>query len=221
MLAHGIVCALLERERSGKGQWVHTSLLQANIRLMEFQAARYLLADEVPGQAGNYHPISEPTGVYRARDGSLIIQAGGQVMFRRLCGALEAPELVKDPRFVNGRERLKHRPELTVEIERRLASRTAAEWVNVLTEANVPAGPVLNVQECFANEQVQTLSVVAEVDHPILGRQRLLGPGVNMERTPPKVCSPTPDHGQHTDEVLAELGYSADDVARLHQEGVV
>jgi formyl-CoA transferase len=221
MLAHGIMAALIERERSGKGQWVHTSLLQANIRLMEFQAARYLLAGEVPGQAGNYHPISEPTGVYRASDGSLIIQAGGQVMFRRLCDALAAPELADDPRFKNGRERLKRRPELTVEIEQRLASKTAAEWVQVLTEFGVPAGPVLNVEECFANEQVQTLPVIAEVEHPILGHQRLLAPGVNLERTPARVCSPTPERGEHTDEVLLEFGYSAEDIARFHSEGVV
>src|SRR6195256_593391 len=120
MLAHGILAALLERARSGRGQWVHTSLLQANIRLMEFQAARYLLAGEVPGQAGNYHPISDPTGVYQASDGGLIIQAGGQNMFRRLCDALDAPELLADPRFVNVRERVKHRPDLTVEVEQRL-----------------------------------------------------------------------------------------------------
>jgi crotonobetainyl-CoA:carnitine CoA-transferase CaiB-like acyl-CoA transferase len=222
MLAHGVLAALFERERSGRGQWVHTSLLQANIRLMEFQAARYLIDGEVPGQAGNYHPISEPTGVYRAcGDTSLIIQAGGQVMFRRLCEALGAPELQSDPRFVNGRERLKHRPELTIEIETHLASRAAAEWVEVLTEAGVPAGPVLNVEECFANEQVQTLPVIAEVDHPVLGHQRLLAPGVQMERTPPKVTRAAPEHGQHTDEVLLELGYSADDVARFHREGVV
>src|SRR5438105_11962312 len=101
---------------------------------MEFQAARYLIAGEVPGQAGNYHPISEPTGVYRASDGSLIIQAGGQTMFRRLCEALEGLELLADDRFVDGRTRLKHRPELTVEIEKRLAARTAAEWVERLKE---------------------------------------------------------------------------------------
>src|ERR687886_346211 len=124
MLAHGILGALLERERSGKGQWVHTSLLQANIRLMEFQAARYLLDGEVPGQAGNYHPISDPTGVYRASDGNLIIQAGGQNMFRRLCDAIGAPELYTDPRFPSTRERVKRRPELTVELEKRLAKHT-------------------------------------------------------------------------------------------------
>jgi formyl-CoA transferase len=193
--------------------------LQANIRLMEFQAARYLLAGEVPGQAGNYHPISEPTGVYRASDGSLIIQAGGQTMFRRLCDALGAPELFSDPRFVNGKERLKSRPELTVEIEKQLASRTAAEWVARLTEFGVPAGPVLNVEQCFANEQVATLPVVAEVQHAVLGRQRLLGPGVNMERTPPRVCTAAPEHGEHTDEILAELGYSEEEIEALHRDG--
>src|SRR5579859_2684567 len=220
MLAHGILAALLERERSGRGQWVHTSLLQANIRLMEFQAARYLLAGEVPGQAGNYHPISDPTGVYQACDIPLIIQAGGQVMFRRLCEALGAPELVVDPRFATGRERLKHRPELTLELEKHLASRTASDWVQVLTDAGVPAGPVLNVEECFANAQVQTLPVVAEVDNPILGHQRLLGPGVNMQRTQPRVCTPAPEHGQHTDEILSELGYAAEDIERFHREGI-
>jgi crotonobetainyl-CoA:carnitine CoA-transferase CaiB-like acyl-CoA transferase len=220
MLAHGIVCALLERERSGKGQWVHTSLLQANIRLMEFQAARYLIAGEVPGQAGNYHPISEPTGVYRAGDGSLIIQAGGQTMFRRLCDALEAPELVSDGRFVDGKTRLEHRPELTVEIEQRLASRTAVEWVERLTEFGVPAGPVLNVEQCFANEQVKTLPVVADVDSPALGHLRLLGPGVNMQRTQPRVCSPAPEHGQHTDEILRELGYTGQEIVDFHARGV-
>lgn len=221
MLAHGILAALVERERSGRGQWVHTSLLQATIRLMEFQAARYLLGGEVPGQAGNFHPISEPTGVYRASDGILIIQAGGQSMFRRLCDALSAPELRTDPRFVDGRERLAHRPELTVEIEKRLATRTAADWVDVFTAAGVPAGPVLNVEECFDNGQVRTLPVVAEVDHPVLGRQRLLGPGVNMERTPPRVCTASPEHGQHTDAVLGELGYSAEEIDRLHAAGIV
>jgi crotonobetainyl-CoA:carnitine CoA-transferase CaiB-like acyl-CoA transferase len=220
MLAHGILCALLERERSGRGQWVHTSLLQANIRLMEFQAARYLVTGEVPGQAGNYHPISEPTGVYHASDGTLIIQAGGQTLFRRLCEALGAPELVADERFVTGRERLARRAELTVEIEKRLACHTAEEWVELLTDAGVPAGPVLNVEQCFANEQVRTLPVVAEVQHPLLGRERLLGPGVNMQRTQPRVCSPAPEHGQHTDVVLTELGYSSQEIERFHREGI-
>jgi len=221
MAAYGVVVALVEREKSGRGQWVHTSLLQAMIRVMEFQAARYLINGEVPGQAGNYHPISDPTGVYRARDGSLIIQAGGQNLFRRLCEAIEAPELLEDPRFVNGRTRLAHRPALTEELEKRLAKRDAQEWVELFSEAGVPAGPVLNVQECFENEQVQTLPVTAKVYHPILGELTLLGHGVNLDRTPPKIHSPTPEHGQHTDEVLAELGYAPAEIAEFHTSGVV
>jgi formyl-CoA transferase len=221
MLAYGIVVALLERERSGKGQWVHTSLLQACIRIMEFQASRYLLAGEVPGQAGNHHPISDPTGVYRARDGSLIIQAGGQPMFRRLCNALGAPELLDDPRFARPRARLEHRPELTEEIERRLQARPATEWMELLMDAGVPAGPVLNVAECFANEQVKTLPVVATVEHPTLGTQKILGHGVNLERTPPTMRSATPETGQHTDEILCELGYDGEAISHLHEIGAV
>jgi formyl-CoA transferase len=221
MLAHGVLAALLERERSGRGQWVHTSLLQANIRLMEFQAARFLIDGEVPGQAGNYHPISDPTGVYQASDGGIIIQAGGRTLFKRLCEAIGAPELLQDPRFVTGSQRLQHRPELTVELEQRLAKHTVAVWIELFDEAGVPAGPVLNVAQCFDNEQVRTLPVVAEVEHPLLGHRRLLGPGVNMERTQPRVCSAAPEHGQHTDEVLTDLGYSADDIAALRTDGVV
>jgi formyl-CoA transferase len=221
MLAHGILCALIERERSGKGQWVHTSLLQANMRLMDFQGVRYLLEGEVPGQAGNYHPISDPTGVYKASDGSLIIQAGGQNMFRRLCDAIGAPELYTDPRFPNTKTRVKHRPELTDELEKRLQQHTAAEWIDILRAAGVPAGPVLDVEQCYANEQVKTLPMAQAVVSQVLGPQKLLGPGVNMERTQPRICSASPEHGQHTDEVLAEYGYSAQDIGRFHSEGVV
>ena len=221
MAAYGVVVALVERERSGRGQWVHTSLLQANIRLMEFQAARWLIKGELPKQEGNYHPISQPTGVYRAREGQLIIQAGGQRLYRRLCNAIGTPELLEDPRFREGRLRLANRDELTVELERCLAARDAAEWVDLLTSSGVPAGPVLNVQECFENEQVQTLAVKAKVEHPVLGPLTLLGHGVNLERTPPRIHSPTPEAGQHTDEVLRELGFGDEDIGALRAEGVV
>jgi crotonobetainyl-CoA:carnitine CoA-transferase CaiB-like acyl-CoA transferase len=223
MGAYGVVVALHERERSGKGQWVHTSLLQAMTRLMEFQAARWLVKGEVPGQAGNHHPISTPTSVYNAKDGtSLIIQAGGQRLYRRLCQALEAPELLEDPRFLDGNSRLEHRDALTVEIEKRLVKRTAQEWVDLLAEIGVPAGPVLNVQECFENEQVQTLPVVKYVNHPRLGeRYPVVGHGVNLERTPPSMRSATPDLGQHNDEILQELGYSDAQIAEFRTSGVI
>ncbi|MCC7103615.1 MAG: CoA transferase [Chloroflexi bacterium] len=221
MAAYGVVVALLERERSGKGQWVHTSLLQANIRLMDLQAARWLIGGEVPGQAGNHHPVGGSTGVYRARAGSLNIQAAGQRMFVRLCEAIDAPELLTDPRFETSKLRKQNEDLLTEALEAKLAARDASEWVEILAVAGVPAGPILDVQECFQDEQVRTLPVVAEVEHPTLGKKRLIGPGVNLTRTPARIRTAAPEHGEHTDEVLRELGYTSDEIARLRAQSAI
>ncbi|MFN8526146.1 MAG: CaiB/BaiF CoA-transferase family protein [Chloroflexota bacterium] len=221
MAAHGVMVALFERERSGKGQWVHTSLLQALLRLMDLQAARWLIDGEVPGQAGNYHPVGVPTGVYRCRDGSIIIQAAGQRLYQRLCNVLEAPELLTDPRFATAMVRRQHREEMTQELERRLGKRDMADWQEPLNEAGVPAGPILNVQQAFENEQVQTFPAVGVVKHPKLGKLKLSGHGLNLTRTPGKFHTAAPDRGQHTDEVLREFGYSDSDIAAFRKDAVV
>jgi crotonobetainyl-CoA:carnitine CoA-transferase CaiB-like acyl-CoA transferase len=219
--AHGVMAAIIEREKSGKGQWVHTSLLQAGIRLMEFQAVRYLIAGEVPKQQGNYHPIGQPTGLYNARDGSLIIQAGTQRIWRRFAEAMEAPELVDDPRFVDKAVRLKNRDALTAEIERRLAKRDVAEWFDILAEIGVPAGPVYTVPQTFEDEQVKTLPATATVEHPALGPLTLLASPVVLERTPASIRSAAPEHGEHTDAILRELGCSEERIAELRSRGAV
>jgi crotonobetainyl-CoA:carnitine CoA-transferase CaiB-like acyl-CoA transferase len=221
MLAYGIVVALLERERSGKGQWVHTSLLQAMIRMMDFQSARYLIAGEVPGQAGNFHPVFVPAGTYRAKDGTLNIQSSSDTLYGRLCRALGAPELATDPRFKTGRERQARRDELGAEIERLLANRTVAEWVEVLNAAGVPAGPILDVQQSFENEQVKTLPMQQPVEHPELGEITLLGFGVNLERTPPSMRTAAPEHGADTREILTGLGYTAAEIESFEHERIV
>jgi len=213
--------ALYERERSGRGQWVHTSLLQAMIRLMDLQAARFLIGGEVPGQAGNYHPVGVPTGVFRCRDGSLIIQAANKRLYERLCRALDAEELIGDPRFATDEARRGHREEMTAELEARLARRDMADWQERLNEAGVPAGPILDVRRAFEDPQARTLPVWREVRSPKLGVLRVSGHGVNLERTPPTMRSAAPERGEHTDEILRELDYSRAEIQAFHQAGVV
>ncbi|MGH7267647.1 MAG: CaiB/BaiF CoA transferase family protein [Candidatus Rokuibacteriota bacterium] len=220
-LAQGILTALLERERSGRGQWVHTSLLQAMVTMLDFQAARWLIDAEIPPQAGNDHPTGIPTGVFTTADGHINIAASGQVMYRRLCEAIGAPQLVDDPRFKTMDDRSRNRKAMNEELDRLLRARPSAEWIEILNRAGVPSGPILNVREVFEDEQVRHLGLAQPVKHPERGEMRVQGPPVALSRTPGAVRSPAPTHGQHTHEILGELGYSPEEIRRLRADGVV
>ena len=219
--AIGILVALLERERSGEGQWVQSSLLQAMIAQLDFQAARYLFEDEAPGQAGNDHPTSIPTGVFETADGHINIATSGGAIYERLCAALDMPELIEDPRYASGSARSENRVALNALINERTRTKTSAAWVEALNEAGVPCGPIYAIDEMFDDPQVRHLGMAEAVEHPLLGGTRIISQGARLSRTPFAVHSAAPELGAHTDEILGSLGYKAAAIEDLRGRGVV
>jgi crotonobetainyl-CoA:carnitine CoA-transferase CaiB-like acyl-CoA transferase len=222
-LAQGILIALHERGRSGEGQWVHTSLLESQIMMLDFQAARWLIAGEVPPQAGNNHPTAVPTGVFRTSDGHINIAAAGGEMFRRMCAALDAPELAEHELFADPAVRGQHREELNEAIEAITLTRPSADWITVMNDSGVPCGPINSIEETFADPQVQHLGIAIPMESPSIGSTHVVGQAVNLSRTPSpdQVLRPTPEIGEQTEEILATLGYDADGVAALREAGVL
>jgi formyl-CoA transferase len=218
--AVGILVALLEREQSGKGQQVATSLLESQIFMLDFQGSRWLNAGEVPRQAGNNHPTSIPTGVFKTRDGHMNIAAVGGALWERLCRALGAEPLLQRAQYATAAARLANRDALNAELESYLASRTSAEWVERLNEAGVPCGPIHSIDQVFADPQVQHLGIVREIatdGHTL----RVLGQPVTLGRTPSNIVSPPPARGEHTTEVLREFGFSDAEIDRLREDKVI
>ncbi len=219
--ALGIMTALIERERSGRGQWVQSSLLHAGIALADFQAARYLKEGEVPPQVGNDHPTSMPTSAYRTADGHINVAAAGDGMWQRLCKAIGREALLARSEFKDQPSRAKNREALNAEINAALAARKSAEWVSALNEAGVPCGPIYAMDQVFADPQVQHIRVAAEVKHPQLGTFRVVNQAATLSRTPASMASATPALGEHTAEVLGELGYTPAQIEELRARKAV
>jgi len=213
--ALGILVALLEREQSGRGQKVETSLLQAQIFMLDFQAARWLIGNEVPGQAGNNHPTAIPTGVFKTADGFINIASTGGKMWERLCVGIGAPELLKRPEYSDSAARSKNRNALNAEIEKKLAPASSADWIARLNEAGVPCGPIYSLDAMFADPQVKYLAIAREVKKKNGGTLKVVGQPVSLSRTPSEIVAPTPEAGEHTLEVLREFGFSDSEIETL------
>jgi crotonobetainyl-CoA:carnitine CoA-transferase CaiB-like acyl-CoA transferase len=219
--AIGVMVALLERSESGKGQWVQSSLLQAGISLLDFQAARYLMEKEVPPQVGNDHPTSMPTSAYRTKDGHINVAASGEGMWTSLCKVMGREDMLQSPDFKGGKKRAENRAKLNSILNESLSKKTSAEWIEILNEEGIPCGPIYNVGQVFSDPQVQHLGVATPVEHSKLGRYDVLANAALLSRTPAKVVAATPEIGEHTDEILRELKYGAEEIDKLRKGGVV
>lgn len=212
--AIGILIALYERERTGKGRWVHTSLLESMIAMMDFQATRWTMKQDVPLQVGNDHPTTVPTGLFHTSDGVINLAAGGDEMWRRIVETLDIAEEAKVPELATEKARSANRAKVNATLQAKLLHDTSANWVERLNQAGVPTGPVYAMDQVFADEQVKHLQLAFPVQHPQLGAIDLVRSPIQMPGvTPP--ARPTPERGEHTDAVLGEFGFSADEIASL------
>ena len=220
-LFQACLLALMQREQTGAGQWVHTSLLEAQIFMLDFQAARWLLSGEVAKQAGNDHPTAIPTGVFPTSDGHINIAASGDQLWARFCEAAGAMDLLSDPDHATNELRSRNRKTLNEGISRVTKAKTSAHWVNLLNDAGVPCGPINSIDQTFAEPQVRHLGIAKRVRHPELGDIKVVGQPINLTKAPQPDYRPTPELGQHTDEIVAGLGHDAKAIAGFRSRGVI
>lgn len=220
-LAHGIMVALYERVKSGEGQWVHSSLLQAQIFMLDFQAARWLIDKEVPAQAGNNHPTTMPQGVFETSNGHINIAAAGQVIFGRLCKALGTEEWIDDPDYATPQGRSDNRDALNEKIAEHTKNKSSAHWIELLADASVPCGPIYSIDQVFEDKHVQQLGVTATSNSAALGPLEINAQPVVLTRTPSQIAAAAPEKGEHSDEILERFGYSADEIADFKSRNVV
>ncbi len=221
LLALAIMMALYDRQRTGEGRYVHTSLLESQIFLLDFQAARWLMAGEVAGQMGNDHPTIAPMGVFPAADGPINIAASTPAQFTRFCEAAGRPDWLEDERFASTRRRIENRAALNAAISEETRKRRAAWWVERLEQAGIPCGPILTVDQVFEDPQVKHLGMATPVNHPRLGETEMVASPINMEGLETGVRQVAPLTPGDTDDVLGEIGYSADQIAAMRAEGVI
>ena len=219
--ALGTLTALLHREETGEGQWVHTSLLEAQIAMLDFQAARWTMANEIPQQAGNNHPTSIPTGVFQTSDGYINIACSGEQMWQRLCELLNADDLFNDPDYVDGGARSKNRDALNEKLQTYFSTQPSTHWIETLNEAGVPCGPIYHMDEMWSDPQVKHLKMSRTVDHNTIGPKDVVRNATNLSSALNLPYTPSPERGEHTDEILKEFGFSTDEIESMKKGNII
>jgi formyl-CoA transferase len=221
LLALGIMMAIYDRERTGVGRWVTTSLLEAQIFMLDFQASRWLIAQEVAKQAGNDHPTSIPTGVFPTSDGHINIAASSARVFGRFCDAIGKPEWKDKAEWKDQKARSKHRKEINEAISAITRQKPSSHWIELLEEAGVPCGPIYTIDQVFADPQVQHLGMATPMRGSAIGDVDVVASAINITGFAKGVRVPTPEIGSSTDEVLASAGYSQDEIAEMRRKGAI
>ena len=219
--AYGVLCAYVERLKTGKGQQVDTSLLEAGIGYTIWESAVYFATGEPPGRVGTAHLLSAPYQAFATSDGYVMVGAPNQVNWERLCKAIGRLDLLEDERFSSNAQRMAEKDALADTLGETFAARPTGHWLRVLEEAGVPTGPINDLSQVYEDPQVLARDMVVELDHPTAGPTRNIGLPIKLSETPGRVDRPAPTLGQHTDEVLAEFGYARDEIAALREGGVV
>ena len=220
LTAGGIMAALLERYKSGEGQWLHTSLLQAQIFLLDFQAARWTVDGEVAPQEGNNHPTNVPMGTFKTEDGYVNIAPMGS-MWSKFCSVMDLGDMELDNKFATQDARFQNRRDVDQRIENVTITQSTAHWVDILNAAGIPCGPIYQMDEVFGDEQVKHLGVAQPVDSPGRGNTQILAQSITMERTPSHLAVGSPELGQHVVEILHDLGYTSNEIDQLREKGIV
>jgi formyl-CoA transferase len=221
LLALGIMMALFDRTRTGVGRWVHTSLLESLIFMLDLQASRFLVRGEVAKQAGNDHPTLTPTGVFPTSDGFMNIAASSGRLWERLCDTLGKPEWKTKPEWTTVVGRTKDRAGLNGAISAITKTQTGDYWTGCFEKAGIPAGPINTIDRVFADPQVRHVGMAAPVDSPLFGKTHFVANPLNMTGSTRDIRLNTPEPGQHSDEVLEWLGYSKDEVGALRKGGII
>jgi len=222
-LAQGIIIALLNRESTGRGQWVHTSLLEAGIFMLDFQASRWLQKGQIARQAGNNHPTGIPQGCYETSDKLINVSAVGDRLFARFCQAVGLDQLIEDDKYSTDEMRLENRDELNGIISKVLSQNNSEYWIEKLNRVGVPCGPVNNIAEMFSDEQVKHLKMNRKVKHHRLGELDVVRQPINFSEyeQPDELKYPAPDLGQHNKDVLMEFGFDEDYISSLLEKGII
>jgi crotonobetainyl-CoA:carnitine CoA-transferase CaiB-like acyl-CoA transferase len=220
-LAVGILVALHERKTTGRGRYVHTSLLESMIGMLDFQAARWTVARETPGQAGNHHPTLGPMGMYETRDGHLNLAAPWGRLWNTFCETIGRSDLLRDARFAEPKDRARNRDALNLEISNALQARTTREWVEILNTAGVPAGPVNDIAETFADPQVKHLGIATPITHPTVGPIEIVRNATSLEGVPGEIRRPAPEAGEHSDDILRQFGFEDAEIHTLRSNEII